>query len=65
MVSEVDNLQGIGRVTVGGQEWSARTPQDGVTLQVGAVVDVKAVHGVKLIVEERIENKKAERKEED
>lgn len=65
VVSEVDNLQGIGRVTVGGQEWSARTQQDGIVLQVGAVVIVKAVNGVKLIVEERIEDQKAERKEED
>ena len=64
VVSEVDNLQGIGRVTVGGQEWSARTVQDGIVLQPGAVVIVKAVNGVKLIVEEEKENK-AERKEED
>lgn len=64
VVSEVDNLQGIGRVTVGGQEWSARTVRDGIVLQPGAVVIVKAVNGVKLIVEEEKENK-AERKEED
>ena len=25
VTSEIDNLQGIGQVTVGGQEWSART----------------------------------------
>ena len=61
VVSQVDNLQGIGRVTVGGQEWAARTLQEGIVLQVGSVVIVKAVNGVKLIVEE----KKEERKEED
>lgn len=55
VVSEVDNLQGIGRVTVGGQEWSARTTEDGITLPVGAVVIIKEVKGVKLIVEERKE----------
>lgn len=55
VVSEIDNLQGIGRVTVGGQEWSARTTEDGIGLPVGAVVVVKAVSGVKLIVEERKE----------
>lgn len=65
VVSEVDNLQGIGRVTVGGQEWAARTLQEGIVLPVGAVVIVKAVNGVKLIVEENREEKKAERKEED
>lgn len=61
VVSEVDNLQGIGRVTVGGQEWSARTIQDGIVLPVGAVVIVQNVKGVKLIVEEQ---KAEERKEE-
>ena len=55
VVSEVDNLQGIGRVTVGGQEWSARTAEDGMALPVGAVVIIKEVKGVKLIVEERRE----------
>ena len=48
--SEIDNLQGIGQVTVGGQEWSARTEKDGLNLQPGTVVDIMAVSGVKLIV---------------
>lgn len=55
VVSEIDNLQGIGRVTVGGQEWTARTSQEGITLKEGTVVVVKEVKGVKLIVEERKE----------
>lgn len=50
VTSEIDNLQGIGQVTVGGQEWSARTETDGVNLQPGTVVDIVAVSGVKLIV---------------
>lgn len=50
VTSEIDNLQGIGQVTVGGQEWSARTETDGVNLQPGTVVDIVAVIGVKLIV---------------
>ena len=29
VISEIDNLQGIGQVTVGGQEWSARTVIEG------------------------------------
>lgn len=33
VTSEIDNLQGIGQVTVGGQEWSARTEKDGLNLQ--------------------------------
>lgn len=50
VTSEIDNLQGIGQVTVGGQEWSARTEADGMNLQPGIVVDIVAVNGVKLIV---------------
>ena len=50
VISEVDNLQGIGQVTVGGQEWSARSIDDKVKLSVGTVVDVMAIDGVKLMV---------------
>lgn len=57
VVSEIDNLQGVGRVTIGGKEWSARTMQDGLKLPVGTVVIIRAVSGVKLIVEERKEEK--------
>ena len=52
VISEIDNLQGIGQVTVGGQEWSARTTRDGITLPVGSVVIIRAISGVKLLVEE-------------
>lgn len=55
VVSEVDNLQGIGRVTVGGQEWSARTTEDGIVLPIGSVGIIRSIDGVKLIVEERKE----------
>lgn len=51
VISEVDNLQGIGQVTVGGQEWSARSPVPEQKLAVGMVVKVVAIDGVKLIVE--------------
>lgn len=53
VISEIDNLQGIGQVTVGGQEWSARSMKDDVQLPVGSVVVVRSVSGVKLIVEEK------------
>ncbi|MCM1101896.1 MAG: NfeD family protein [Clostridium sp.] len=52
VISEIDNLQGIGQVTVGGQEWSARSEDDRKCLAVGTVVQVVAVSGVKLIVSE-------------
>lgn len=51
VISEINNLEGIGQVTVGGQEWSARSKEDGVTIPVGTVVVVCAINGVKLIVE--------------
>ncbi len=55
VISEIDNLQGIGQVNVGGMEWSARTRVDGVRLPVGTVTTVLAINGVKLVVEERKE----------
>lgn len=51
VTSEIDNLQGIGQVTVGGMEWSARAAREKQVIEVGAVVTVKQVEGVKLIVE--------------
>lgn len=53
VISEIDNIEGIGQVTVGGQEWSARSTDDAVKLPVGAVVYIRAINGVKLIVEEK------------
>lgn len=55
VISEIDNLQGIGQVNVGGMEWSARTRMDGVRLPVGTVTTILGINGVKLIVEERKE----------
>lgn len=52
VTSEINNLQGIGQVTVGGREWSARTTREGITLSVGSVVIIRAISGVKLMVEE-------------
>lgn len=56
VISEIDNLQGIGQVTVAGMEWSARTVEDGKSIPVGGVVNIVAINGVKLIVEERKED---------
>lgn len=55
VISEIDNLQGIGQVNVGGMEWSARTRVDGEKLPVGTVATILAINGVKLIVEEKKE----------
>lgn len=53
VISVIDNLQGIGQVTVGGMEWSARSAEDGTQFPVGSVVNIVAISGVKLIVEEK------------
>lgn len=55
VTSDINNLEGIGQVTVSGQEWSARSVDEGTQIQTGAVVIVRAINGVKLIVEERKE----------
>jgi membrane protein implicated in regulation of membrane protease activity len=57
VVSEIDNLQGIGRIQIQGKEWTARTTVSGIHIPVGTVVIVRAISGVKLIVEERKEEK--------
>lgn len=54
VISEIDNLQGIGQVTVGGQEWSARAKDPTRKFIVGEVVNVVDLQGVKLIVEESL-----------
>ena len=51
VVGEISNLEGVGQVTVGGQEWSARSTDEDVRIPIGTVVIVKEVNGVKLIVE--------------
>ena len=56
VVSEIDNLEQAGRVTLQGKEWTARTEKNGVKIPVGSVVIVKSINGVKLIVEERKED---------
>ena len=55
VTSGIDNLQGIGQIMVSGQEWSARSTDDSIKFQVGAVVEITAIQGVKLIVKERRE----------
>ncbi len=52
VISEINNLQGIGQVTVGGQEWSARSADDKGRIALGSVVEVQGIKGVKLIVKE-------------
>ena len=55
VISEINNLEGIGQVNTGGMEWSARSSYHNIVIPVGAVVTVLGIDGVKLIVEERKE----------
>lgn len=55
VISEINNIQGIGQVTVDGLEWSARSEEDGHFIPIGKVAEVIEVKGVKLIVRERKE----------
>lgn len=50
VISEINNIQGIGQVTVGGNQWSARSTDNHIVIPAGAVVNVVAINGVKLIV---------------
>lgn len=50
VTSEICNLHGIGQVTVGGQEWSARSTVESLIIPVGTVVEVVEINGVKLMV---------------
>ena len=50
VTGEINNLQGRGQVTVGGQEWSARNVANDTVIPEGAVVVIEKVSGVKLMV---------------
>lgn len=49
VISEINNLQGIGTVTVNGQEWSARSLDD-TAIAAQKVVEIVSINGVRLIV---------------
>ena len=53
IISDIDNLQGTGQALVRGQEWMARSEQEDGLIKTGAVVEIVAVQGVKLIVNEK------------
>ena len=49
VLESVDNIQGKGRVKLGGMEWSARST-DGTPIAEGTIVRVDRVEGVKVFV---------------
>ena len=50
VTEEISNLAGTGKVSLGGNMWTARTENEGGTIPVDAVVTVLRVEGVKLLV---------------
>ena len=50
VIQQINNLAQTGQVRINDIEWMARTSDDSVTIPVGTVVEIEAVHGVKLIV---------------
>ncbi len=50
VTEEISNLAGTGKVSLGGNIWTARTENEGGTIPTDAVVEVLRVEGVKLIV---------------
>lgn len=51
VTEDISNLHAVGQVTVAGQEWTARATEDNVVFGKGEVVVIRAISGVKLIVE--------------
>ena len=60
VISEINNLQGIGQVTINGMEWTARSIMDDHIFEPGEVVIVRGINGVKLLVEDRKDFEKKE-----
>ena len=50
VTGEINNLTGVGQATVGHQQWTARSVEDGVIIPEGAVVVIEEIRGVKLMV---------------
>ncbi len=53
VVSDINNIEGLGRVLIQGKEWSARAANEEDKIKAGQVVTVRAIEGVKLLVEEQ------------
>lgn len=54
VIVAIDNLKSTGQVTVDGQEWSAKTV-DGSRIEKGAIVNVQAITGVRLVVTKAVQ----------
>ncbi|GLC77990.1 NfeD family protein [Lacrimispora brassicae] len=55
VTATINNVEGKGAAILNGQEWTARALDEDKIYQVGAMVEVKEIRGVKLIVSENQE----------
>lgn len=51
VIQDIDNLKGIGQVSIGGNVWSAKSINNNVCIAKNEIVIIKDIQGVKLIVE--------------
>ena len=49
VIEKIDNYAGCGQAKIGGQIWSARSASEDDVIEVGEVVNIVAIEGVKLI----------------
>lgn len=55
VLENISNISATGQVQVRGQEWTARAKDNNKQFEKDAIVKIVAIEGVKLIVEENIE----------
>ena len=53
VLEDIDTLKAVGRVSVGGQEWSAKTDEPDGKIGRDTIVEVEGIQGVKLIVSKK------------
>lgn len=51
ITERVDNIAETGSAVVNGQEWTARSADDNISIDIGETVNITDIRGVKIIVE--------------
>ena len=51
VLSDINNMESMGKVKVNGMEWTARAREDSLIIPKGETVRIVAIEGVKLIVD--------------
>jgi membrane protein implicated in regulation of membrane protease activity len=55
VLEQIDNINGRGTIRINGQEWTARSADDSLTIEKGQQVEILEIRGVKLIVKQKME----------